>query len=235
MPNAIIDNLERVYPVATIEIFRDAATPEIAIEPVYDGLNIIQGITGGLQVLKDNRKIKVPSKDKLIQPEKIRWPVFSSDFAIIASGNPFYVDLDEVENIEKIQTGVACTAQDGTRVAIIDVARSSDAAGTTVHEVGHFLGLKHMYEGVNSDPDDKNHCVIDSCFMSGVKKLVVGPAFENDDSVLEPEPTFETITGSIVRSAFCGECTEELVKSADIINRARMGGMNPFKMYYPGR
>ena len=155
-------------PSITVEIFRDYVTPEVEIDTVLKGMDILKGITNAIEVVNDMRMIRLNGVDTdfIDSNHDFNWPDFSADINIFATNRPLATNgvLDEqVYGATAQRLGVALIPikPTATRVALVTSTEGKSSSLAVAHEVGHLFDLKRSGE----TNDQNGHCLDEHCVM----------------------------------------------------------------------
>ena len=212
-------------PPLTVEIFRDADTPDISLDEVEAGIEAVRTIATGLQIVRKNRLVRIatPGAD-VVYPSKVRFARQSTDYNVVLTGRELRDDL--VKDDDKVESKIAGMTY--KRVSII-TSTSIDVKLATQHETAHLLHLKRSGDAHDGD----GHCTNEGCIM--LANADVRPLYKFTftqtrwDKVLRRPGTLhhEMVGIESERKAFCGECTQQLGMIAFYLQKLKAGEAIP--------
>lgn len=207
-----------------VEIFRDVETPEVDVAIGHLALDILASVADNFTILKDSRQIRISKPGApAVRAAALRLDgsiqkITSAPYSIILTNRKLEMP-DTPDDV--IQTGYAQPFRDlRSGVAVISASSATHPGLTTVHEMGHLLGLQYKQESPHSKTSD--HCSTEGCLMqefhtshSGELRRVVTKGITNWLERRGHIPVRYT-EGPEMRSSisFCQPCIDQLSKRA---------------------
>lgn len=209
----------------SVEVFRDYNYPEIDVQPADDGIEKINRIVQGIEIVRKTRLFKLPSwADGSIDMEKIDWPVFPADLNLVLTKTP----LSPTESSLTVISGMALSGNKvySPRVAVVDMSYEWTPQ-VVAHETGHLLGLKQR----GSTHDGEGHCRNAHCLMhykDDRTNIVEKVRPKSISRLLKRNIAHEHITAvESSQQNFCAECRHQLAVNAFMLAKAKAGNFVP--------
>lgn len=234
----------------TIEIFRDAETPDVDLTSIEKGFGMVQQVVPKLEVqgLDKVRAIRLTRPDQeYIDSTLIRWPRFGADLNIVATERPMitreqdsrFGDVsDELKGVVREMEAHASPTLGythkrertfgGLAVALVNVKKPVFPHMVSSHEIGHMLALKEIGETYDGDA----HCVLENCLMYPYEDPLIAEVPLAQDrkkgwrrlSASKPKHEKALIPRA---ETFCAECGEQMGRYAYLLTLVKQGQTIP--------
>ena len=214
----------------SVEVFRDRDFPDASVECAEAGISNVERVIRGIQIVRANRLIAVPSVDGgYVDMRHIRWPQFPADLNVVITEKPLLSSGEDLSRDNNWLRVAGLSLNEGlagsVRVTVIDVTTGLSAQ-TVEHETGHLLGLKRR----GTTHDGRGHCTVKNCTMHFkdepyrvISKQPLGRTgilrrMQYEERRSEPKSSAEK---------FCDECAHQLAVNAFMLTKAKSGEYVP--------
>ena len=198
----------------TVEVFRDADSPEIDTNIGVEGASFVSLATPNLEVVKDTRKLRIPGKESdTLHSGFINFPPLTSNFNILLTTKKVgSIAIQDGITKETVGFAMKLTAPDRS-IAVVNV-ETPDPHLIVAHEIGHMLNLKYPN---HSDPA---HCETPFCLMcASTTSVTTSERIKKRglDGLLErrgwrPAEYEERTTTQ--NTSFCDPCNDQLARKS---------------------
>lgn len=212
----------------TVEIFQDAITSPVSIDPIYTSLNGLAKIRDIFAIVDDRHELLHDPED----PE-----VMCRQLMTERSGQP--ADLNIMITRQRVSAkphlaGVSYVAPNhtvlGVRMAIIQHT-SHDKVTKKVadHEIAHMINVKTAgkhYDGIA-------HCTSKDCLMSAEAPMPRGKLAEVLRLSLQQLSIIKDQGRELYKREYCQDCIEQIAPRTDELLQAKQGIKLPRYVLFP--
>lgn len=149
----------------TAEIYRDALTPEMSIEPALHGIDIIHSVTPWVRILSQDKFAFEGMPSAPINVENTPWPDSEADIIVVLTRRPLLNVIDSAAMTNRLSDerhiGATLTWIEPRleQVVITDVSSICRPEHIVAHELGHVMGVR------TTSKQDELHCESRRCLM----------------------------------------------------------------------
>lgn len=150
----------------TAEIYRDAATPDLSIDPALSGLEIIRDIAPWIRIQKENGIALSGLPEGPIDVDEVPWPKVDADLTIVLTQRKLLgvqaVDHQRSQAVDLDFLGVTMTwlKPKFRQVIVVDTSSIKRPEHIVAHEIGHAFGI----DNATTESSDM-HCQDKKCLM----------------------------------------------------------------------
>jgi len=192
----------------SLEVFKDAATPEVDIDPVIDAMQMVRRAKVGIEMVRAARTVKIGTNDRII-PDNINWPSFPADINLVLTKR--HIGRSSESSFASLWRD---SSVNGHRIGLVKTSET-DADIMVAEVIGQLLGVEH--EHGNSD----NLCVMDDHGLRVARSAL---------SMLSDLESFLR-TGKHeqkeIPEVYCQRCASQLGMNAYYLARAKAGDAIP--------
>lgn len=214
----------------TIEVFHDADSAAIEVEPALTGIEMVSDIAGKLQLINTERRLRLGLDADMIDEREIRWPKFAADLNVVLTNRQF----SSVNEIGARVVGRAYFEDKGQRVALV-TTQTHFVDEAVAHEVGHLFGLKNVKDIGASE--EMGHCPKRLCIMTAnhetyeylvPKQTTMPRRWLERLGIAQPQYDIEPYS---MTTGFCGGCADDL-REAAVVSFMAKNGLNQARGIY---